>query len=92
MTVEREPMTRAEGRRAGELFLAFIGHDDDRYDDLMRHTLAEYNTATMLDALVALWAGCVGWFDEDEDGLCRAAVRSYVDEPVGELDESVWIP
>jgi hypothetical protein len=92
MTV-RNPMTRAEGRRAGELLLAFLAHDDDRYDDLMDHTVAEYDLPTMIDAVVALWAGCVGWFDdEDTDGLCREAIRSYVDEPVDELGDPVWLP
>jgi hypothetical protein len=48
-------MTRAEGRRAGELLLAFLAHDDDRYDDLMEHTRAEYALPTMIDRATSRW-------------------------------------
>ena len=90
MSLTRAPLTTADCRRAGALLLAHLD-GDDRYEDLLSHTLMEYHPAAVIDALVAMWAGSIRWFEEAAEMTgCREAVQSYIDQPLDDADETTW--
>lgn len=86
------PLTQSHRARAAELVLAYLERPDPdglrhRYEELMEHTVAEFEPDTMMSALITIF---VGFTSADDHGLTELAGCMRVIEAQPKED-NLWL-